>query len=142
MNVWLVIANPYAYDRAMWRAISEAQNRQTQLQVVFFIRVGSVGNMIHELSETGWLGAASLRSLKTSLSQGYRALADDVLKRVQRKATQVETIVEGVVEKPSLEQYIHRILAQGAVKVIIAGSKSLAPKLEILPETVEYFEEE
>ncbi|MGK7874718.1 MAG: hypothetical protein AB4426_15865 [Xenococcaceae cyanobacterium] len=142
MNVWLVIANPYAYDRAMGRAILEAQQCQTGLQVVFFISVDSVGEMMHELGEIGWLGSASLRTLQTSMLEGYRALADDVLKRVQRKAAQVELIVEGVVEKPSLEQYIHRILAQGAMKVIIAGSKSLIPKLEMLPETVEYIEEE
>ena len=25
MSIWLVIANPYAYDQAMWKAVSETQ---------------------------------------------------------------------------------------------------------------------
>ena len=143
MKVWLVITNPYAYDRAMWQAVAEAQNCHTPLEVVFFIRTASVGNMIHELSEMGWLGPASLRNLQTSLSEGYEGLAEDVLKRVQRKVgTQVELNVVGVVQKPSLEQYIHRIVAEGAVKVIIAGSRSLVPKPGILPDTVEWIDED
>ena len=143
MKVWLVITNPYAYDEAMWRAVAEAQNCQTALEVVFFIRTSSVGNMIHELSEMGWLGPASLRNLQTSLSEGYEGLAEDVLKRVQRKVgTQVELQVAGVVQKPSLEQYIHRIVAEGAVRVIIAGSRALVPKPGTLPDTVEWIDED
>ncbi len=143
MSVWLTIANPYAYDRAMQRAISEAQHRQTTLHVVFFICRNSIGEIMHELGETGWmLGSASLRGLQSSMLEGYRSLAEDVLERVKRKATQVELVIEEVEEKPSLERYVHRILAQGAAKVIVAGSKSLNFKKEVLPETVEYFEED
>ena len=142
MTVWLVIANPYGYDEAMWKAMSEAQNWQTRLHVVFFISANSVGGMMHELGEMGWLGAASLRNLQSSMLEGYRALADDVLNRVTRKVTEVEVIIEGVAEKPSLERYVHGLMAQGAKKVIVAGSKSLNLKLEILPDTVEYIEQD
>ncbi len=144
MSVWLAIANPYAYDRAMQRAIQEAQRSHCALHVVFFISRNSMGDMMRQLGETGWLlGSASLRSLQGSMVEGYRSLADDVLNRVKRKASsQVELIIEGVEEKPSLEEYVHRLLSSGAIKVIVAGSKSLNLKKEILPSTVEYYEEE
>ncbi|NES84436.1 MAG: hypothetical protein F6K10_25185 [Moorea sp. SIO2B7] len=142
MNVWLVITNPYAYDKAMWRAISEAQHWNTGLKVVFLISRDSMSNMMHQLGEMGWLGSASLQSLQISMLEGYRALADDVLKRVERKAKEVELIIEGLVEKPSLTQYVHRIVAQGAIKVIIAGSKSFTSSVDSLPDTVEYIEED
>lgn len=142
MNVWLIIANPYAYDLALERAIAQARSHQTGLQVVFFIRASSVNEMIHDLSEMGWFGGVSLKTLQSSMSNGYRELAIEVLKRVQRKAKPLEPTIEGVVEAPSLELYVEEILSQGALKVLVAGSKSLSFKLKGLPEAVEYIEEE
>ncbi|MBO1346815.1 MAG: hypothetical protein EBE86_005175 [Hormoscilla sp. GUM202] len=144
MNVWLAIANPYAYDKAMWRAISEAQQRQTELVVVYFISTQAMGTMIHDLAEVGFIGHSSLRNLQSSMLAGYRGLADDVLKRVQRKAEGVDLKIEGVVEEPSLFDYILRIVKQDPVKIVIAGSNlnSLTPRLDNLPEIVEYIEEE
>ncbi|MGF1480985.1 MAG: hypothetical protein ACFB4I_16120 [Cyanophyceae cyanobacterium] len=140
MSVWLIIANPYAYDKALSQATILAQSLQAELRVVYFIEANSVNDMIHELSESGWLGAASLRTLQTSMSQGYQGLADDVLKRVQRKVQGVRVAVEGVVETPSLENYVKQIIAQGAARVVIAGSNAI--KFENLPKNVAYIEEE
>ncbi len=140
MNVWLAIANPYGYDRAMNRAITEAKQNQTSLHVVFFICCNSMGNIMHDLGEMGWLGASSFRALQNSMLEGYRSLADDVIERVKRKAEGLNLIVEGVVEKPSLECYVEEILKGGAEKVIVAGSRSLNLKREIFPDSVEYYE--
>lgn len=142
MNVWLIIANPYAYDQALQKAIAQAQLLQTELRVVYFIAVGSVDTMIHELSEMGWFGGASLRNLQTSMSKGYRGLANDVIKRVQRKAEPLKVVVEGIVEEPSLKFYLEEILTVGAAKIIVAGSRELSSKLGDLPAAVEYIEEE
>ncbi|MBC6481541.1 MAG: hypothetical protein GDA56_31095 [Hormoscilla sp. GM7CHS1pb] len=144
MNVWLAIANPYAYDEAMWRAISEAQQRQTQLVVVYFIGTQAMGNMMHDLAEVGFIGHSSLRNLQSSMLAGYRGLADDVLQRVQRKAKGIELQIEGVVEEPSLFDYILQIAKQDPAKIVIAGSNlnSLTSALDKLPEIVEYIEEE
>jgi len=143
MNVWLAIANPYAYDRAMWRGISEAQERQTQLVVVYFIGTQAMGNMMHDLAEVGFIGHSSLRNLQNSMLTGYRGLADDVLKRVQRKAKGIDLRIEGVVEEQSLFDYIMGIANLDPVKIVIAGSNlnSLTPRLDNLPEIVEYIEE-
>lgn len=144
MNVWLAIANPYAYDEAMWRAISEAQERQTQLVVVYFIGTQAMGNMMHDLAQVGFIGHSSLRNLQSSMLAGYRGLADDVLKRVQRKAKGTRLQIEGVVEEPSLSTYIRQIAKQDPAKIVIAGSNlnSLRRELDKLPEIVEYIEEE
>ena len=145
MTIRLVIANPYAYDRAMEKAISQAQELQESLQVVFFISSESLGKTIHEMAETGWLGAATLHDLQASMLAGYRALADDVLKRVERKVTvadNLELIIGGVMEGQSLWEYIESILSQGATKVIIAASNVLTPKLDNIPDRVEYIIEE
>ncbi len=141
MSIWLLITNPYAYDRGMFQAISEAKKSQTSLVVVFFISKNTMGEMMHELGEMGWLGASSFRTLQTSMLQGYRALATDVIKRVKRKAKGVELIIEGVVEEPSIQAYIKRILKQEAIKIIIAGSRSFTPNLDRLPDRVEYVED-
>ena len=144
MNVWLAIANPYAYDEAMWRSISEAQQRQTELVVVYFIGTQAMGTMMHDLAQVGFIGHSSLRNLQSSMLAGYRGLADDVLKRVQRKAEGMDIQIEGVIEEPSLFDYILRIAKQDPVKIVIAGSNlnSLTPRLDNLPEIVEYIEEE
>ncbi|MGF1486038.1 MAG: hypothetical protein ACFBSE_02880 [Prochloraceae cyanobacterium] len=142
MNVWLAIANPYGYDRAMNQAILLAEQEQASLHVVFFICRDSMGNIMHDLGEMGWLGAGSFRTLQNSMLEGYRSLADDVIARVKRKAKSVNPIVEGVVEKPSLESYVSEILDRHADLVIIAGSRSLNLKPGVFPDGVEYYQED
>ena len=144
MNIWLVIANPYAYDRAMWKAISEAQKAQTKLTVVFFINNNSINDVIGELGQSGWLGSSPLHKLQNSMFEGYRSLASDVLKRVERKAKekQVELENQKVVEKPSLEKYIFEVVEQGATKIFIAGPQLLTTKVGDLPSIAEYIEED
>lgn len=143
MNIWLAIANPYAYDQAMWKAIDEAKQAQTKLKVVFFINKNSMNNMMIELGESGWLGSNTLHQLQNSMWEGYRALAGDVLKRVERKAKEkaVELESQEVVERPTLEQYIFEVVEQGATKVIIAGPQLLTTKIGDLPNIAEYIEE-
>lgn len=144
MTIWLAIANPYAYDQAMWKAISESQKTQTKLTVVFFINNNSINDVIGELGQSGWLGSNPLHKLQNSMLEGYRSLAEDVLKRVKRKAKekQVELETQEVVEKPNLEQYIHEIVEQGATKIFIAGPQLLTTKIGDLPSIAEYIEED
>ena len=146
MSIWLAIANPYAYDRAMGKAIAEAQQLQIALHVAFFISSQSLGATIHDMAETGWLGSASLHNLESCLMEGYEALGGDVLKRVSRKVKKadesLELIIEGIVKEKSLQKYIETILNQEVTKIIIAGSNSLTPKLANLPDKVEYTIEE
>ncbi|MDJ0556953.1 MAG: hypothetical protein QNJ68_21405 [Microcoleaceae cyanobacterium MO_207.B10] len=144
MNIWLAIANPYAYDKAMWKAISEAQQAQTKLKVVFFINDNSVNDVIGELGQSGWLGSNPLHLLQNSMLEGYRSLATDVLKRVERKAKekQVELENQKVVEKSSLEKYIFEIVEEGATKIFVAGPQLLTTKIGDLPSIAEYIEED
>ncbi len=142
MKVWLVILNPYAYDNAMRQAEAIAKEAQVPLNVVFFISETAVCKMMHELGETGWLSAASIRSLQQSMLEGYRGLAEDVINRVKRKLSSIELHIESVMEQPTVEPYLHRLVAEGADQIVVAGSASLMPKLDILPQQVIYVSEQ
>lgn len=141
-QVWLVLTSPYAYDRAMQRAGAIARLANVPLHAVFFIEKNAVGTMVKELSDTGWLGPGSLRRLQSSMSEGYRALAGDVLKRVQRKLESVDVISEGIVEEPSLADYLERLLQQGAIQAIVSGAKPVELEDKNLSERVEWIEED
>ncbi|NEP06893.1 MULTISPECIES: hypothetical protein [Okeania] len=144
MNIWLVVANPYAYDKAMWKGISEAQQNQAKLRVVFFINNNSINDVIGELGQTGWLGSNPLHKLQDSMLEGYRALASDVLKRVKRKAKEkeVELDIQEVIERPSLEEYLFELVEQDAIKIIVAGPQLLTTRVANLPSIAEYIEED
>lgn len=140
-KVWLVLMSPYAYDRAMKQAEKVAKRKETPLRVVFFIEKNAMSDMVEDLSEMGWLGPGSLRTLQTSMSQGYRALADDVLERVERKVEDVEVILEGVVEKPSLINYLNRLSKTEGVKIILGAAELPSVNVEDLPKTVKWIVE-
>jgi len=144
MSIWLVVANPYAYDKAMWRAVSEVQQNQTKLRVVFFINNNSIHDVIGELGQSGWLGSNPLQKLQNSMLEGYRALAGDVLKRVKRKAKEkdVELETQEVIERPTIEKYIFELVEEGATKIVIAGPQLLTAKIGELPNLAEYIEED
>ncbi|NET43559.1 hypothetical protein [Okeania sp. SIO2B3] len=144
MNIWLVVANPYAYDKAMGKGISEAQQNQAKLRVVFFINNNSINDVIGELGQTGWLGSNPLHKLQNSMLDGYRALANDVLKRVKRKAKEkeVELDIQEVIERPSLEEYLFELVEEDAIKIIVAGPQLLTAKIGHLPSIAEYIEED
>ena len=144
MSIWLVVANPYAYDQAMWKAVSEAQQNQTKLSVVFFINNNSIHDVIGELGQSGWLGSNPLHKLQNSMLEGYRSLAGDVLKRVKRKAKEkeVELETQEVIERPTIEEYLFELVEEGATKIVIAGPQLLTAKIGELPNIAEYLEED
>ncbi|AFY36631.1 hypothetical protein Lepto7376_0186 [[Leptolyngbya] sp. PCC 7376] len=135
-KIYLVILNPYAYDGAMYKAEAIAKEASVPLNVVFFISEKSVCRMMNNLGENGWLSAASIRSLQNSMLEGYRGLADDVLDRVQRKLIDLELNILPVNEQPTVEPYLHRLVAEGAEQIIVAGSSDVQLKQDILPEQV------
>ncbi|MEC4983989.1 MAG: hypothetical protein SAJ37_00985 [Oscillatoria sp. PMC 1068.18] len=140
-QLWLILTNPYAYEKAVERAVTLAQKNNLQIRVVFLITQQWLDKTVSELSETGWLSSASLRSLEISMQEGYRALAADVLEEVERqtKTNQVEVIVEGVVEAPSLEQYLNLAIKQGGEQLII-GSPQQTTKLKRSPSSLEWID--
>ena len=144
MSIWLVVANPYAYDKAMWKAVSEAQQHQMKLRVVFFINNNSIHDVIGELGQSGWLGSNPLHKLQNSMLDGYRALAGDVLKRVKRKAKEkeVELETQEVIERPTIEEYVFELVEEGATKIVMAGPQLLTAKIGELPNIAEYIEED
>jgi len=140
-TVWLVLASPYDYDPAMWRSRDLAQALSAQLRVVFFIEKNAASNIMQELGEMEWLGPSSLRSLQNCMLEGYRALADDVLDRVRRKVTQVEVVLEGVVEEVSLADYVTRLLPKEETQtIVVSGSKPLDLEVSEGIEKIEWFE--
>ena len=144
MSIWLVIANPYAYDKAMWKAVLETQEHQSKLRVVFFINSSSIHDVIGELGQSGWLGSNPLHKLQNSMLEGYRALAGDVLKRVKRKAKEKDIELESqeIIERPLIEKFLFEIVEEGATKIVIAGPQLLTAKMGELPYIAEYIEED
>ena len=144
MSIWLVIANPYAYDKAMWKAVLETQEHQSKLRVVFFINKNSIHDVIGELGQSGWLGSNPLHKLQNSMLEGYRALAGDVLKRVKRKAKEkdIELESEEIIERPLIEKFLFELVEEGATKIVIAGPQLLTAKMGELPHIAEYIEED
>lgn len=144
MSIWLVIANPYAYDKAMWKAVLETQEHQSKLRVVFFINSNSIHDVIGELGQSGWLGSNPLHKLQNSMLEGYRALAGDVLKRVKRKAKEknIELESQEIIERPLIEKFLFEIVEEGATKIVIAGPQLLTAKMGELPHIAEYIEED
>ncbi|MCL2923287.1 MAG: hypothetical protein MGF17_01285 [Trichodesmium sp. MAG_R04] len=144
MSIWLVIANPYAYDKAMWKAVLETQEHQSKLRVVFFINSNSIHDVIGELGQSGWLGSNPLHKLQNSMLEGYRALAGDVLKRVKRKAKEKDIELESqeIIERPLIEKFLFELVEEGATKIVIAGPQLLTAKMGELPHIAEYIEED
>ena len=144
MSIWLVIANPYAYDQAMWKAVSETQEHQGKLRVVFFINNNSIHGVIGELGQSGWLGSNPLYKLQKSMLEGYRALAGDVLKRVKRKAKEKDVELESqeIIERPLIKEFLFELVEEGATKIVIAGPQLLTGKMGELPNIAECIEED
>ncbi|ABG52991.1 hypothetical protein Tery_3966 [Trichodesmium erythraeum IMS101] len=144
MSIWLVIANPYAYDKAMWKAVSATQEHQGNLRVVFFINNNSIHDIIGELGQSGWLGSNPLHKLQSSMLEGYRALAGDVLKRVKRKAKEKDVELESqeIIERPLIDKFLFELVEEGATKIVVAGPQLLTAKMGELPHIAEYIEED
>ena len=141
-NIWLILTNPYSYDRPLERFFEQAQSETAVLNVAFAIDPAAMGEMVDDLGNTGWLSSASLRSLQASLLEGYRALASDVLEEVGDRASEAGLTLETKVVEQSIASYIRSLIDLGATRIIVGGSKSLALSLGELLQKIEWIEQE
>ncbi|WP_202219860.1 hypothetical protein [Okeania sp. KiyG1] len=121
-----------------------SSTKSSQIESCVFINNNSINDVIGELGQTGWLGSNPLHKLQNSMLDGYRALANDVLKRVKRKAKEkeVKLDIQEVIERPSLEEYLFELVEEDAIKIIVAGPQLLTAKIGNLPSIAEYLEED
>ena len=138
----LVLTNLYAYEKGLNRALEAAKRAGAGMNVVFLIDPGSVADIVRDLGEEGWLGSAALRNLETSMLEGYRALAEDILQEAQSRFSQAGIAVETSVREMSPHKYIGDLLNQKSITVMVSGSPSLADKLEKVLGQIEWIEED
>lgn len=138
----LVLTNLYAYEKGLNRALEAAQLADAGMTVVFLIDPGSVTDIVRDLGEEGWLGAGALRNLETSMLEGYRALADDILEDAQSRFSQAGISVETNVKEMSPQKYFPDLLNQKPTRVMVSGSSALAGKLEKVLGQLEWIEED
>lgn len=128
MATCLVLTSPYAYGRALKRALEIAKEEQTSLCAVFLIDPAEVRRLVEDLGEKGWLGPGSVRALEEAMRAGYRALAEDVLAEVRRQAEAQGIAVEAEVMEGDLVQHVHALARKGFRKLIVGG-RPLADQL-------------
>lgn len=139
--VTLVLTNPYAYEKALSHALelavslseSQASMGQTSvgvsLSVLFLIDPEALDELVHDLGEQGWLGLSSQRNLQSSMLDGYRALAADILQEALRDGSQAGLSVETAIKEVPPSIYVDELLNAGTQKLIVCGSSVLAAKL-------------
>lgn len=140
MDVWLLLTNPYAYQRSLQKAIAVAEAAATKLRVVFVLDPEAMNLMMQELAESGWLGPGSLRLLENSLMEGYQMLAGDVLEDVAQELSTTDLTYEVTLKEASLQQFVQGLLAQKIETVLISSSHPLLPGLEHLAHQVTWIQ--
>lgn len=151
--VTLVLTNPYAYEKALSRALelavslseSQASMAQTSvgvsLSVVFLIDTEALDELVHDLGEQGWLGLSSQRSLQSSMLDGYRGLAEDILQEALRDGSQAGLSVETAIKEVPASIYVDELLKAETQKLIVCGSSMLAGKLGDRTAELEWIED-
>ena len=138
----LVLTNLYAYEKGLNRALEAAKLAGAGMNVVFLIDPGSVADIVRGLGQQGWLGSGALRNLETSMLEGYRALATDILEEAQSRFSGAGIAVETSVREMSPHKYICDLLNEKSITVMVSGSPSLAGKLQKILGQIEWIEEE
>lgn len=151
--VTLVLTNPYAYEKALSHALelavslSESQASMglriagVALNVVFLIDPEALDELVHDLGEQGWLGLSSQRSLQSSMLDGYRGLAEDILQEALRDGSQAGLSVETAIKEVPPSIYVDELLNAGSEKLIVSGSSMLAAKLGDRTAQLEWIED-
>lgn len=141
-TVWLILTNPYAYDKGIQVVKQQAQELNATVKLVYLIDLEAVTDTVRNLGDEGWLGSGALRNLEASMLEGYRALASDVIENASAELSQAGLLVETDVKEATPEQYVARLLEQVAdSRLIMSGSQLTAAKLGELAERVQWVEE-
>lgn len=151
--VTLVLTNPYAYQKALSRALElavsmkESQTSPSEtvaavaLSVIFLIDTDALDELVHDLGEQGWLGLSSQRNLQYSMLDGYRGLATDILQEALSNGSQVGLSVETAIKEVSPSSYVDELLKVKTHKLIISGSSMFAAKLGDRTSQLEWIED-
>lgn len=126
-TIYLVLTNPYAYNRALALSIQQAKKANATLNVVFLIDPDAIDGMVRELGDSGWLGGGSRQALYESMLEGYGALAADTIEAVHRQIGQKK---EGVsfktsIRETSIESLLQELLKTNPQRAIVSATPSL-----------------
>ncbi|WP_071517288.1 hypothetical protein [Geitlerinema sp. PCC 9228] len=149
-ELWLVLTNPYTYQKALNRALDRLRATPTSLSdsgeevniwVVFLIDPQTIENMVRDLCDRGWLGASSLHNLESSMLEGYRALAQDVLQEVRRQFEAASTKVETTVASGSLREYVEELVSKEERQIIISYAGAMPAWMHTYENQASFIEE-
>ncbi len=144
-ELWLVLTNPYTYKKARDFAIKQVRHLQpTKIEVVyvvFLIDAHTIENMVRDLCDRGWLGASSLHNLESSMLEGYRALAQDVLQETRQEFEVFSIEVKTSVVSASLRQYVEELLGDGERQIIVSYGGAMPTWMVSHQDQVSFIEE-
>lgn len=135
--VYLVLTSPYDYDQALARAVAEAQESGAKLRVVFLIDPDAITTTVHDMGESGWLGLGSQQRLRESILQGYRSLAEDVLRDIQAKS--IPNLETSALESNG-HLFLQEKLQEDGAYLIVCGDDSLKTRLMPYLKQIEFIE--
>lgn len=128
--ICLLITDPYTYEGELSRALEIAKDQGVELFAVFFLSPSELKQTVEELGEKGWLGKGSRRALLASMRSGYRALAEDVLAEVVRKAGREGVKVRISLYEGKMDGLMNQLKEEGCSK-ILSGSRSLVEPADL-----------
>jgi Lhr-like helicase len=143
-ELWLVLTNPYTYKKARDCAIKQVRQPQPtsiKVYVVFLIDAQTIENMVRDLCDRGWLGASSLHNLESSMLEGYRALAQDVLQEIRQEFEAFSIEVKTSVVSASLRQYVEELLGDRERQIIVSYGGAMHPWMVSYQDRAKFIEE-
>lgn len=139
-RVWLILAHPYGYKRALKRALNTAQRLNASLNVVFVIDWSAVSEMLRSLRTEGWWITGTRQNLQAEMRAGYRTLAQELLAKVRDKASQLGFPVETAIAETPLHNYVRKLLTQESI-LVVHSCQSLPANLREFTGQIEWIEE-
>lgn len=140
--LYLVLTNPYAYDRALKFAVKQAQQADATLNVVFLIDPDAIDSMVRDLGEHGWLGSSSRQALYESMLEGYGALATDTIETIHRRIEDQTLSLKTSIREASLDRVLQELSKDPPRRAIVSASRDLRPPSSSRPDWVKWMVED
>ncbi|MFQ5602246.1 MAG: universal stress protein [bacterium] len=101
-KILLIISFLRSSKKTIDEAMNLAKTQNAELLVVFILDIDYADNIVHKLTDEGWIGGKPSEQLYTSLLKEYKLQAELKIEEIEKRAKELNIPIKSIIKSGSV----------------------------------------